>query len=426
VLNCKKKLLFHYHTKYVRKYFCTLQPAHNSLRMESVKPNSSNRRNIAVVTGTRAEYGLLFWLLKAIQEDPELDLKLFATGMHLSTEFGKTVDLIRKDGFQISGEIQMDLDGDRSQDISHSFSKGLSGLTEQLEDCQPDITVLLGDRYEAFAAAIACMMVRVPIAHIHGGELTEGLIDDAIRHSITKMSHFHFVAADAYRKRVIQLGEQPDSVFNVGAIGRDQISKLSLLGRSDLEKEIGFKYGKVNFLITYHPVTLDKSGPKNSCEELLAALDQYPEAHIIFTRPNSEIGQREIVKLIDNYAEKNKNRVKVFTSLGQLKYLSAMKNSDIVIGNSSSGLIEAPALCKPTVNIGPRQRGRLEASSVITCEENRKSISASIKKALSVEFQKELEKISDPYGSGEVSNKIKDKLKNLNLDQILMKKFYDL
>ncbi len=384
-----------------------------------------NKRRICVVTGTRAEYGLLYWLMKEIQDDHELDLQIIVTGMHLSSEFGLTYKKIEEDGFQIDEKVEMLLSSDTPVAIAKSIGLGVIGFADSLARLKPDILVVLGDRFEVFAAAQAAMSARIPIAHIHGGETTEGAIDEAIRHAITKMSHFHFTAAEPYRKRVIQLGEAPKMVINYGAPGLDTIKKIKLLDKVAFESAIDFRVGHLSFLLTYHPVTLSTEGSEQPFNELLNAIEHFSEAKIIFTKTNADTAGRVINQKIDEYAEKRPNRVKVFTSMGQLLYLSAIKNMDIVLGNSSSGIVEAPALHKPTVNVGMRQQGRIRADSIIDCEENEQAIVNAIKKGLSPEFQSIVKNVKSLYGQGNTSFKIKEYLKNVSLQNVLMKKFND-
>jgi UDP-hydrolysing UDP-N-acetyl-D-glucosamine 2-epimerase len=384
------------------------------------------RRKICVVTGTRAEYGLLYWLIKEINDDTELQLQIIATGMHLSPEFGLTYKIIEKDGLQIDEKVEMLLSSDTPVGITKSIGLGVIGFADALDRLKPDILVLLGDRYEILAAAQAAMIAKIPVAHIHGGETTEGAFDESIRHAITKMSHFHFTAAESYRRRVIQLGEQPGHVFNFGAPGLDNISKLPLLKKGAFEKAIDFKLGELSFLVTYHPVTLSDSRPEITINELFQAIDSFPDAKIIFTKANSDTAGRIINQLVESYAAKHPMNVKIFTTMGQLLYLSAIKNTDVVIGNSSSGIVEAPAFNKPTVNIGDRQKGRLRAESVIDCAENMPEIKSSIQKAISSEFKKALKKSYNPYGKSNASLKIKEYLKKVTLKNILMKEFYDI
>ncbi|WP_239615835.1 UDP-N-acetylglucosamine 2-epimerase [Cohnella mopanensis] len=383
------------------------------------------RRKICVVTGTRAEYGLLYWLMKEIDLDPEMELIVAVTGMHLSPEFGSTYQQIEKDGFQIHEKIEILLSSDTTVSITKSIGLGVIGFGEMFNRVKPDLLVILGDRYEIMAAAQAATVSRIPIAHLHGGETTEGAIDEAIRHSITKMSHIHFTAAEPYRRRVIQLGENPSFVFNYGAPGIENINKLKLMDRRSLEDSIGFEFGSLNFLVTYHPVTLDSNGPEGAMSQLLLALDQFPEARIIFTKPNSDTDGRLITALIDEYCERHPTRTIAFISMGQLRYLSAIQYSHVVIGNSSSGIIEVPAFKKATVNIGDRQLGRLRSASVIDCPEDQESIASSIRYAISEKFQNELASVDHVYGDGQTSSKIKEVLKTIKLDGILKKSFYD-
>ncbi|MFH2047120.1 MAG: UDP-N-acetylglucosamine 2-epimerase [Pseudomonadota bacterium] len=384
-----------------------------------------HKRKICVVTGTRAEYGLLYWLMKEIQDDPELKLQIIATGMHLSPEFGLTYQIIEADGFQIDEKVEMLLSSDTSVGITKSLGLGIIGFADAIARQKPDIMVVLGDRFEILAASQAAMIARIPIAHIHGGEATEGAIDEAIRHAITKMSHFHFTAAEPYRKRVVQLGEVPERVMNYGAPGLDNIKKMKLLSKTSFEKAIDFQLGKLSFLVTYHPETLSNTRPEKVFNELLNAIDKFPEASIVFTKANADAAGRIINHYIEKYVEKNPVRAKVFTSMGQLLYLNAVKNADVIIGNSSSGIIEAPAFHKPTVNIGQRQQGRLKADSVIDCKEKEQAIVDAITKGLSTEFKKILRNTKNPYGQGNASLKIKEYLKKVSLKNILMKKFYD-
>ncbi|MDF2684727.1 MAG: neuC, partial [Brevibacillus sp.] len=342
-----------------------------------------SKRKICVVTGTRAEYGLLYWLMREIQDDPDLHLQIVVTGMHLSPEFGLTYKTIEQDGFFIDEKVEMLLSSDSPVGIATSIGVGTIGFANAFDRLQPDVVVVLGDRFEILAAAQAAMVARLPLAHLHGGEKTEGLIDESIRHSVTKMSQLHFVSTEDYRKRVIQLGESPERVWNVGAMGIDQIRRLVLLERTEFEDSIGFELGQLNFLVTYHPVTLKKQSPEYYLNEMFEALEHFPEAKVIFTKPNSDTDGRTISQMIDEYVSKNKDRAASFTSLGQLRYLSAIKHCDLVLGNSSSGLIEVPYFKKPTVNIGIRQRGRLRPNSVIDCNESKEEVVDAIQKALS-------------------------------------------
>lgn len=383
-------------------------------------------RKICVITGTRAEYGLLFWTMKAIQDDPSLELQLCVTGMHLSPEFGLTYQQIEKDNFKIDAKIEMLMSSDSSVGISKSIGLGVIGFADALDRLKPDLILVLGDRYEIFAAVTAAMIAKVPIAHCHGGEATEGLIDEPIRHSITKMSHIHFTATEEYKRRVIQLGETPESVYNVGALGIENINKLPLLSREGFEDSINFKLGKINLLVTFHPVTFEQNTAEIQFGELLSAIDSLENAHIIFTKPNSDTDGRVIIKMIDEYVKQNPTKAVSFISLGQLRYLSALKYVDIVIGNSSSGLAEVPSFKKTTINIGDRQRGRIKASSVIDCDPSKKSIKAAVELALSEEFKEKLKDAINPYGTGNSSNQIVEIIKATNLNGIIKKKFYNL
>jgi len=383
-------------------------------------------RKLAVITGSRAEYGLLYWLLQEIQTDTALTLQLVVTGMHLSPEFGLTYRSIEQDGFHIAAKVEMLLSSDTPIGIAKSIGLGIISFADALANLKPDIVVVLGDRYEIFAAVQAAMALNIPVAHLHGGETTEGAMDEAIRHSITKMSHLHFVAADAYRQRVIQLGESPERVFNVGGVALDNLKRLNLLNHEQFETALNFKLAPLNFLVTYHPVTLSQTSAKISVQALLDALDAFPQANIIFTKANADAGGRIINQLLEEYAAAQPERIYLTTSLGQLKYLSAIQLVDVVIGNSSSGLIEVPVLHKPTVNIGERQQGRLKAASVIDCSEETSAIKHAINYALSAEFQIQLPSVVSLYGQAGASLKIKEVLKNYNLHDILMKKFYDL
>jgi GDP/UDP-N,N'-diacetylbacillosamine 2-epimerase (hydrolysing) len=384
------------------------------------------KRKICVVTGSRAEYGLLYWLMKEIQDDSALELQIIVTGMHLSPEFGLTWKQIERDGFIIHRKVEMLLSSDTPVGISKSIGLGVIGFADALECLQPDLLVVLGDRFEIFAAVQAAMTHRIPIAHIHGGEITEGAVDDAIRHAITKMSHLHFTATESYRQRVIQLGEQPQRVFNVGAPGLDNIFRLKLLDKPQLEEAIDFKLGKRNLLITFHPVTLENATATAQFDNLLKALDYFGDSHIIFTQPNADADGRVIIGMIEQYRQRFPERIASFVSLGSLRYLSALKYMDAVVGNSSSGLIEAPAFKIGTINIGDRQKGRLCADSVIHCEPEVDAILNAFKTLFSDKFQKSLDTVENPYGNSGASVRIKELLKSPSLDGLLKKSFYDL
>ena len=384
-----------------------------------------NKRKICVVTGSRAEYGLLYWLMKEIQNDLDLELQLIVTGMHLSPEFGLTYTEIEKDGFVINKKIEMLLSSDTSIGISKSMGLAQISFAEAFDNLKPDLIVVLGDRYEIFSTASAAMIACIPIAHLHGGETTEGAFDEAIRHSITKMSHMHFTATEEYRNRVIQLGEQPSRVYNVGALGIENINRLDLLSKDEFEDSINFKLGLKNILVTFHPVTLENNTSKNQFQELLNAIDELKETKIIFTKANADTDGRVLNRMVDQYVLDKTNAI-AFTSLGQLRYLSAMQYVDVVIGNSSSGIIEFPSFKKPTINIGDRQKGRIQAESVINCIPEKKSILKSIEKSYSPKFIKKFSIIENPYGNGNTAPKILEIIKSIELNNIIKKQFYNI
>ncbi|MBD3920697.1 UDP-N-acetylglucosamine 2-epimerase (hydrolyzing) [Paenibacillus sp. PR3] len=382
-------------------------------------------RTICVVTGSRAEYGLLYPLIKLIADDAELQLQLVATGMHLSPEFGLTYRQIEADGFVIDAKVEMLLSSDTPVGITKSMGLGLIGFADAFERLKPDLIVLLGDRFEAMVAAQAAMVANIPIAHLHGGESTEGVIDEAIRHSITKMSHLHFTSTEPYRQRVIQLGELPEHVYNVGAIGLDNIRNLMLLDRPAFEQSINFKLGRLNFLVTYHPLSLSGQDAEQQMERLLAALDYFEQANIIFTKPNADTNGRIIGQLIDKYTAARNERVVCHTSLGQLRYLSAISHVDVVIGNSSSGIIEVPYMHKPTVNIGRRQDGRVKGLSIVDCDDSTDEIIKAINKVLSPDFRRLCNQAdSSMYGDGQTAERIIEVLRSVPLDRLLIKSFY--
>lgn len=380
---------------------------------------------ICVVTGTRAEYGLLRWVMEGIRQSPVLDLKLIATGMHLSPEFGLTVKAIEDDGFHVDRKVEMLLSSDTAVGITKSMGLGMIGFADALAELKPDLMLVLGDRYEILSAAAAAMIARIPIAHLHSGETTEGAFDEAIRHSITKMSHLHFVAAEEYRRRVIQLGEQPERVFTVGGLGIDNILNLKLLTRDELEAALDFKLAPRNLLITFHPVTLEQNTSANQMDELLAALAELEDTGLIFTMPNADTEGRVLFRQVQDFCRLHPN-ARAYTSLGQLRYLSSIQQVDGVVGNSSSGLLEAPSFKKGTINIGDRQRGRLCASSVINCEPERKAIAAALSLLQSAEFQRQLPATRSPYGDGGASEAVVRTLEQQTMDHVLKKQFYDI
>ena len=382
-------------------------------------------RKICVITGTRAEYGLMRWVMQGIKDDPELTLQVIATGMHLSPEFGLTYREIENDGFQIDRKIEMLTSSDTPVGIAKSMGLGLIGFADALNELKPDLIVVLGDRFEIFAAVAAALVARIPVAHLHGGETTEGAFDEALRHSITKMSHLHFVAAEEYRRRVIQLGEQPKRVFLVGGLGVDNIKRLKLLDRAKLEASIDFKLGQKNLLITFHPVTLETATAADQMAELLAALANLRDTQLIFTMPNADTDGRALIKMVEQFVAQHPN-ARAYTSLGQLRYLSCIALVDGVVGNSSSGLAEVPSFNKGTINVGDRQRGRLQAESVINCEPIRQSIEAALKRLYDADFQIGLRQVRNPYGEGGASEQVVSTIKHYALDGIAKKSFYDL
>ena len=383
------------------------------------------KRKICVVTGSRAEYGLLYWVLREIKSAPDLELQLLVTGMHLSAEFGSTVRQIEKDGFEIKHKVEMLLSSDSAVGITKSTGLGLIGFADAFDTLKPDLVLVLGDRFELLAAAGAALFAVIPVAHIHGGEVTTGAFDDAIRHSITKMAHLHFTSTEPYRNRVIQLGENPDRVFNVGAPGIDSIHRLELMQKSDLEEVLGIELGSRSLLVTFHPVTLEPGKAESDFQELLSALDEFEEVNLVFTKANADSEGRAINRMIDSYVTTRPSAV-AHTSLGQLRYLSTMKYVSGVVGNSSSGIIEAPSLKTGTVNIGTRQNGRVRALSVVDCRATIEDIRAGLATLFSNEFQQSLSKVVNPHGSGDVSESIVRVLRATSLVNLAKKQFFDM
>ncbi len=362
--------------------------------------------------------------MEGIQDSDLLELQVVVTGAHLSPEFGLTYRDIEKDGFTIDRKVEMLLSSDTAVGVSKSVGLAIAGLAEAFEALRPDLVLLLGDRYEMWAAGAAATIARIPIAHIHGGELTEGAIDEAIRHGLTKMAHLHFVAAPEYRQRVIQLGESPERVFTVGAVGLDSIAREPLMNIKELQLSLDVELGKRNLLVTFHPVTLESGSAIVQMKSLLAALDAFPDVHTFITLPNADTEGRGIINLVDEYTARTP-RAASFTSLGQARYHSLMHHVDGVVGNSSSGLIEAPAMHKPTVNIGARQSGRLRAASVVDCAPETDSIIEAIQSIYSTEFQSNLASVTNPYGVPGGSVKVVEILERAPLEDILMKRFQD-
>jgi len=381
------------------------------------------KRKICVVTGSRAEYGLLRWVMQGIKDDPELTLQVIATGMHLSESFGLTYKEIENDGFNIDFKVNSLSAVDSPIGIAESMSAGLSGCAKAFSVLHPDIILVLGDRFEIFSAVAAALVTRIPVAHLHGGEITSGAFDEAFRHSITKMSHLHFVAAEEYRNRVIQLGEDPNKVFLVGGLGIDSIKKLTLLNRPELEAELKLVLGARSLMVTFHPVTLEAETAGQQMKELLSALSCLENTTLIFTMPNADPGNQIIMKMIEEFVAGRRN-AKVFTSLGQLRYLSCIAHVDGVVGNSSSGLAEVPTFKKGTINIGDRQLGRLQAKSIIDCPPNESAILDAIDKLYSIDFQASLAETTNPYGEGGASEKVVNILKSIALAGIVKKTFH--
>ncbi len=380
--------------------------------------------NVAVFTGTRAEYGLLYWLLKDVQDDPALTLQLLVSGMHLSPEFGHTYMQIERDGFKIDEKVEILLSSDTPVGTAKSLGLGVLGFTDALSRLAPDILVILGDRFEALAAAQTAMILRIPILHLHGGEITEGAYDDAIRHSITKLSYLHCTSTDEYRQRVIQLGEAPERVRNVGAIGLDHLQRGSFMTVAELSHALSFEINSPYFVVTYHPVTLGDEEPESSFQALLDALGAFTDHQVILTYPNADDGGRKIIPLLEDFAAAQPKRVCAIRSLGQVRYLSAVKYATAVIGNSSSGIIEVPAFDVPTVNIGLRQKGRLAAKSVIHSKPSSELIKQAILVAVEKSYKQADEVVNNPYGQGNACQAIIEMVKSLEFTP--SKTFFDL
>jgi UDP-hydrolysing UDP-N-acetyl-D-glucosamine 2-epimerase len=380
-----------------------------------------NKRKICVVTGTRADYGLLYWLMKEIQADEDFELQIIATGAHLSPEFGMTYKVIEEDGFKIDEKVEMLLSSDTAVGISKSLGLATIGFADAYHRLAPDMVILLGDRYEILAAAQAALIFGLPIGHIAGGDTTEGAFDEAIRHSISKMAHIHFVTNELSARRVRQLGENPRYIFNVGSPGIDYIKRVHLLNRTDLEKELEFKFQERNLLVTFHPVTLDCVSSTDQFTELLTALDGLGKnVGVIFTKSNADTEGRSINQMIDDYVAVH-SESKAYTSLGQGRYLSAIAQVDVVVGNSSSGLYEVPSFCKPTVNIGDRQKGRLQAASVVNC----KPEASAIIQAIIFAFNTDCSTVQNPYGDGNSSIRMLSVLKSIpDYSGLLKKQFF--
>ncbi len=382
-------------------------------------------KKIAIVTGTRAEYGLLKPLIRELSSHQEMILQLIVTGMHLSSKFGLTYKEIEEDGYTITKKVPDNLSGDTANDITKAVASALVGLEEAYEELKPDFLIVLGDRTEILAAATAAMIKGIPIGHIHGGETTEGAYDEAIRHAVTKMSYLHFTSTDVYRKRVIQLGESPNRVFNVGSIAIDSIRNIKLLDEKSFEESIGVKLKRKNILITFHPVTLENQTGGEQFKEILKSLDVLEDVLLIFTKPNSDKGGSVIIEMIDKYVTENHNKAISFTSMGQLRYLSALQYMDVVVGNSSSGIYEVPIFKKPTINIGDRQKGRLMPESVINCAPKSENITEALQLAFSGDFIKKTQNLKNIYGDGNTTSYIMKVLETAQIKSI-KKTFHDL
>ena len=381
---------------------------------------------ICVATATRAEYGLLKPLMAAIKDEPKWQLQILATGAHLSPEFGSTYKIIEKDGFAIDKKVEMLLSSDTSASVIKSMGLGMIGFADALQELNPDLLIILGDRYEMLSLASSALIFNIPIAHLHGGEITEGAYDDAIRHSITKMSHLHFASTEDYKNRIIQLGENPDFVHNVGAIGLDNVRNLSFFSKEELEKDLNIQFKKFNYQVTFHPSTLDKESPENQFQTLLYAIDKQEDSFFVFTKANADTGGRIINTMIDEYSTQNPQKAKAFISLGNLRFLSVVKYCDAIVGNSSSGILEVPSLKTATINIGDRQKGRKQAQSIINTSVDEKEIIAAFETARSESFKKIVRETENPYGSGNTTEKIIDVLRRVDINSFRTKPFYDL
>lgn len=379
-------------------------------------------KKICVVTGSRADYGLMSRLMRLIKDDPELYLQIVATNMHLSPEFGLTYKEIEADEFSIDKKVYMLLSSDVPNATVKSVGLGTIGFADAYEDLKPDIILVLGDRYELLSAVTAALFYKIPVAHIHGGEITEGAYDDFIRHAITKMSHLHFTSTEEYRKRVIQMGEDPSTVFNVGALGCDNIKSISLMQKEELEKSLLFELNKNTILVTFHPVTLENNSAETQFKELLFALEEFPELRIIFTLPNADTDGHAIIDLIKEFVNTHSDRAVWFASLGSKKYLSALQYIGGVVGNSSSGIIEVPSFHIPTINIGDRQKGRVAAESVFNCQPNKEEIKEKI--TMTIRFHIDLSNTKNPYDKPNTTKEILDVLKKSQIRTT--KKFYDI
>lgn len=383
-------------------------------------------KSICVITATRAEYGLLKPLMDLVNQSKSFHLQVLVTGAHLSPEFGLTYKTIEKDGFRIDAKVEMLLSSDTPSGIVKSMGVGMIGFADAFQKLRPDALVILGDRYEILSAASAASVFKIPIIHLHGGEITEGAYDDAFRHAITKLSHIHFTSTDTHRERVIQLGEDPQYVHNVGAIGLDNIKNLQFKTQDELENELGFKFDKFNYLVTYHPETLSGTSSEDEFKILLEAIEKEEDSLFIFTKANADTDGRVINTMIDEFVLNNPKSVKAFTSLGNLRFLSLLRLCDAIVGNSSSGIIEAPSLKIATINIGHRQKGRTQASSVVNCKLDYAEIKNAFLKVKDKAFSNLVKQTKNPYGDGNTAERIINILERVNWNNITTKRFHHL
>jgi len=381
--------------------------------------------NLCFITATRAEYGLLKPLMALVKESVAYNLQIIATGTHLLPEFGNTYTFIEKDGFVITEKLDMLMASDSELGIAKSMGLGMIGCAEIFDRLKPDAIVILGDRYEMLAFASAANIFRIPIVHLHGGEITEGAYDDSFRHAITKLSYLHFASTEEYRNRIIQMGEEPDRVFNVGAIGIDNINSLAFLSKSELEQELGIQFKTYNYQVTFHPETLANLSSEKQFQVLLEAIDQLEDSFFVFTKANADTDGKIINLLIDKYVQENPSKAKVFASLGSLRFLSLLKVCDAIVGNSSSGIIEAPSLKVATINIGDRQKGRIQANSVVNVDTSTNEILDAIELIKTEKFRSLLSNSTNPYGQGNTSEKIMGILATIEIKKGLTKSFFN-
>lgn len=402
-------------------------PNSSPVSTESQFVEVMTRSRICIATGTRADYGLLYWLMRDLRDHPRFELNIIASAMHLAPQFGETIEFIRKDGFQIDATVPCLDEDDRDIGMGRAYVRATQGFLSALDGIKPDCLILLGDRFEALAAATAAAFLHIPVGHIHGGEVTLGAIDEVFRHAITKMAHLHFTAAEEYRQRVIQMGEAPDRTFNVGTVGLDNFLRLDLPSKADLMADLGLPEHADYALVTYHPATMEKTGPLAGLEALLEAFEAFPDLRLVITKANADPGGRRINERLESYEAQWPDRMRLITSLGQVRYLAAMKNATMVIGNSSSGIIEAPSVDVPTVNLGSRQEGRLLAQSVINVAETAADIEAGIARALDPTFRNGLKYTAPPYGRpGNATGRIVSVLEKAEFAALGRKPFCDM